>query len=215
LLQLAACYPTLHVDAVAGDAGFGFDLILHLVYADLHARRVIDLRAHETDRDKLHWPTRGYDDKDRPICPFGYAFTANGWDPQRQRHKWICGQACRHGVAPKVQLPAVAYPPPECAYVGTDHPYGEVRNIAEGFADGSTRLVRDIPVGMPIWKEYYPRARNAVEGRNAVMESWELKRLSVYGLARGKATLFQADVWLNLTTLARLIQEATVAARVT
>jgi hypothetical protein len=212
LLQLAVRYPTLHVDAVAGDAGFGYDLILHLVYARLRARRVIDLRAHETDQDKLGWPTRGYDDHGRPLCPFGYAFTANGWDTQRHRYKWVCGQACRHGATPKVPLPDVVYPPPECAYLGTDHPHGAVRNIAECFADGSTRLVRDLPFGTSTWKGYYHRARNAVEGRNSAMEGWGLKRLSVHGLARGKATLFQADVWLNLTTLARLIREATRAA---
>jgi hypothetical protein len=215
LLQLATLYPTLHVDTVAGDAGFGYDLILHLVHAKLRARRVIDLRAHETDQDKLHWPTRGYDDKGRPLCPFGYAFTANGWDAQRLRYKWVCGQICRHGGLPKVALPEVVYPPPECAYQGTDHAHGEVRNLTECFADGSTRLVRDIPVGTPTWKAYYHRARNAVESRNAVMEGWGLKRLSVHGTPRGKALVFQADVWLNLTTLARLVREATRAPRVT
>jgi hypothetical protein len=215
LLQLAACYPSLHVAVVAGDAGFGYDLILHLVYAQLHARRVIDLRAHETDRDKLTWPTRGYDDKGRPLCPFGYPFTANGWDPHRQRYKWICGHACQHGAVPKVPMPEVVYPPPECAYLGTDHPHGEVRNIAECFADGSTRLVRDLPVGTPTWKDCYHRARNAVESRNAMMEAWGLKRLPVHGTPRGKAVIFQADVWLNLTTLARLIREATLAAPTT
>jgi len=30
-------------------------------------------------------------------------------------------------------------------------------------------------------------------------------------VARGKAFTFQADVWLNLTTLARLVREATAA----
>jgi hypothetical protein len=215
LLQLATLYPTLHVDAVAGDAGFGYDLILHLVHAKLRARRVIDLRAHETDQDKLHWPTRGYDDQGRPICLFGYLFTANGWDAQRRRYKWVCGQICRHGGSPKVALPEVVYPPPECAYRGTNHAHGEVRNLAECFADGSTRLVRDIPVGTPTWKAYYHRARNAVESRNAVMEGWGLKRLSVHGTPRGKALVFQADVWLNLTTFARLVREATRAPRVT
>lgn len=215
LLQLRVLYPTLHVDTVAGDAGFGIDLILHIVHAKLRARRVIDLRAHETDVDKLRWPTRGYDDKGRPLCPFGYAFTANGWDALRHRYKWLCGQACRHGVAPTVSLPEVVYPPPECAYAGPEHPHGEVRNIAECFADGSTRLVRDIPVGTPAWKDYYHRARNAVESRNAVLEGWGFKRLPVHGTPRGKALIFQADVWLNLTTLARLIREATLATRVT
>jgi hypothetical protein len=215
LLRLALLYPTLHVDIVAGDAGFGYELILHIVHAELRARRVIDLRAHETDQDKLHWPTRGYDDKGRPLCPFGYAFTANGWDPHRQRYKWVCGQACRHGATPRVPMPEVVYPPPECAYLGSSHPHGEVRNIAERFADGSTRLVRDIPVGTPTWKDHYHRARNAVESRNAVMEGWGLKRLPVHGISRSKALIFQADVWLNLTTLARLIREATLAGQAT
>ena len=215
LLQLRVLYPTLHVDAVAGDAGFGYDLILHLVHTELRARRVIDLRAHETDPDKLHWPLRGYNDKGRPLCPFGYTFTANGWDAERLRYKWICGQACQHGATPQVSVPDVVYPPPECAYLGSEHPYGEVRNIAESFADGSTRLVRDIPVGTPTWKAYYHRARNAVESRNAVMEGWGFKRLSVHGTPRGQALVFQADVWHNLTTLARLVREATLATRVT
>lgn len=56
-----------------------------------------------------------------------------------------------------------------------------MRNIAECFADGSTRLVRDIPMGTPTWKEYYHRARNAVERRNAVMEGGRFRRLAVHG----------------------------------
>ena len=35
-----------------------------------------------------------------------------------------------------------------------------------------------------------------------------MKRLSVYGQSRGRATTMLADVWANLTTLARLIREA-------
>ena len=215
LLQLSELYPTLHVDAVAGDAAFGCDLTLRLVHDRLRARRVIDLRAHETDRDKLQWPVRGYDDKGRPVCPFGYTFTANGFDAMRLRHKGVWGQVCQLGRTPCVQLPEVIYPPPECAYLGKAHPHGEVRNIAERFGDGSIRWVRDIPVGTPTWKDYYHRARHAVESRNATMENWGLKRLPVYGLPRGKALVFQADVWLNLTTLARLVREATLASQVT
>jgi hypothetical protein len=45
LLQLKDQYPDLRVDAVAGDAGLGFDSFLHTVYA-LRARRVVDLRQH-------------------------------------------------------------------------------------------------------------------------------------------------------------------------
>lgn len=215
LLQLGTVYPTLQVAAVAGDANFGHDLILRIVHRQVRARRVIDLRAHETDRDKAQWPLRGYDDKGRPVCPYGYAFTANGFDADRLRHKWVCGQACTHGVEPVVRLPDVTYPPPECAYQAATHPHGEIRTIAECFADKSLRLVRDLPVGTPAWKELYHRGRNAVESRNAALENAGLKRLPVFGLPRGKALIFQADVWLNLTTLARLVREATLAAGVT
>jgi hypothetical protein len=215
LLQLSTVYPTLHIEAVAGDANFGHDLILHLVHDHVRARRVIDLRAHETDRDKAQWPLRGYDDKGRPVCVFGYLFTANGFETDRLRHKWLCGQACLHGAQPVVQLPDVTYPPPECAYQSPTHPHGEIRNIAECFADKSMRLVRDVPVGTPAWKELYHRGRNAVESRNAAFEHEGLKRMPVFGLPRVKALIFQADVWLNLTTLARLVREATLAAHVT
>ena len=211
LLQLSTFYPDLIVDTTAGDAGLGYDVVLSTVYNNLHARRVIDLRAHSTDENKALWPLRGYDDKGRPICPFGYAFTANGFDSARQRHKWFCGQACRNGADPVVCLENVTYPPDECAYLDPDQPRGCVLNVGERFKDGSIRLVRDIPVGTPAWKRTYHRARNAVEGRNAAFEHWKLKRLPVYGDPRGRATIFQADVWLNLTTLARLVREATAA----
>jgi len=208
LLQLSTHYPDLHSDAVAGDAGFGYDPFLHTVYHHLHARRVVDLRAYPTDRDNSKWPLRGYDDKGRPICPFGYALTANGFDPQRQRYKWFCAHACRKRE-PLVQLAHVAYPPTECPY--REHPRGLIINVAERFSDGSTRLARDVPVGSRSWKKLYHRARNAVEGRNATFKRWELKRLIFYGQPRNRALIFQADVWLNLTTMARLIREATAA----
>jgi hypothetical protein len=215
LLQLATVYPTLQVDAVAGDANFGHDLILHLVHDHVRARRVIDLRTHETDHDKSQWPLRGYDDQGRPVCQYGYAFTANGFETDRLRHKWCCGQACLHGVDPIIRLANVTYPPPECPYQAAAHPHGKIRNIAECFEDKSIRLVRDVPVGTPTWKELYHRGRNAVESRNAAFENWNLKRMPLFGLPRVKALIFQADVWLNLTTLARLVREATTAARVT
>jgi len=45
------------------------------------------------------------------------------------------------------------------------------------------------------------------------MEGWGFKRMRVYGKERVKATIFQADVWANLTSLARLVREATIASR--
>jgi hypothetical protein len=210
LLQLKLFYPDLHLDAVVGDAGFGFDLFLRTIY-ELEARRVVDLRAHDTDKDKNLWPLRGYDDRGRPMCPYGYAFTANGFDAQRQRYKWFCGKACQRGAKPVVHLAGTTYPPGECAYQDDGLPHGKILNVGERFPDGSLRLVRDVPAGSPAWKALYHRARNASEGRNATYERWDLKRLPVYGLCRAKALSYLADTWSTLTTLARLVREATFA----
>ena len=212
LLQLARHYPSLRVEWVSGDAAFGFDAFLHTIYAVLHARRVVDIRAHETDQDKTFWPTRGYDAKGRPICPFGYALTANGFDPAQQRHKWTCEKACQKALDPCVRLPDTVYPPPECPYQSLSLQHGKIVNLAERFADGSIRLARDVPVGSSTWKKFYHQARNASEARNAFLKALDLKRLPVFGVARGKTTIFLADVWRNLSTLARLIREATLAA---
>ena len=147
-----------------------------------------------------------------PRCPYGYACTANGFDAQRQRHKWFCGQACQHDKEPLVCLPDVPYPPADCPDAVPDAaPYGKIINVGARFANGSMRLVRDLPIGLPAWKRIYHRARNAVEGRNAAFEAWGLKRIPVYGASRSRAAIFLADVRCNLTTLARLVREATVA----
>lgn len=212
LAQLPDLYPSLDVDAVAGDAGFGYDIFLSVTYNVLEARRVVDQRSHPTDDDKSLWPVRGYDDKGRPVCPYGYSFTANGFDADRRRHKWFCGQACLDDKEPLVFVEDVPYPPMDCPHTDPEaQPFGKIINVEDRFDDGSIRLVRDIPVDTPAWKRIYHRARNAVEGRNAAFKSWGLKRLPVYGAPRGRATVFMADVWLNLTTLARLVREATTA----
>ena len=211
LLQLRAHYPDLQVDAVAGDAGLGFAVFLHTIYAHLQARRVVAQRHHQTDEREEQWPVRGYDHRGRPFCPYGYRLVSNGYDRSRQRSKWLCQQACLQGAEPQVQLPAVEYPPPDCPYQTADYPHGRVVNLGEHFPDGSIRLVRDLPVGSPTWKALYHRARNAVEARNATFEDWGLKRLPVYGLPRGLGLLFLADLLNNLTTLARLIRQATRA----
>jgi hypothetical protein len=211
LLQLSIFYPDLDLDAVAGDAGFGYEVFLHTVYT-LGAKRVVDLRAHETDKNKEEWPIRGYDDRGRPVCPFGYALKGNGFDADRQRYKWFCEKTCLQGEDPLVSLDEVSYPPAECGYQNTEHRFGRILNLGERFDNGSIRLARDLPVGSPTWKRLYHQARNASEARNAVFKQWGLKRLPVYGGLRGKTFTFLADTWLTLTTLARLIREATFAA---
>jgi hypothetical protein len=65
------------------------------------------------------------------------------------------------------------------------------------------------------WKSLYPRARNAFEGRNTTFEGWGFKRMPVFGLLRSKTLLFLADVLDTLSTLARLVREATFASLVT
>ena len=210
LLQLEAHYPDLQVQAVAGDAGYGYPVFLQVVYDQLQARRVVDLRSHPTDQDPLNWVLRTYDEVGRPICPYGYSLVSNGYDPHRQRTKWVCQKACLKNTPPKAQLPDVTYPPPDCPYQLSDHPHGRIFNLARHFPDGSMRLARDLPVGSPSWKRIYHRGRNAVEARNATFEDWGLKRLPVYGLPRVTAFLFLADVLNNLTTMARLIREATM-----
>ena len=212
LLQLSALYPSLHVRDVVGDAAFGYSCVLRVVYEHLGARRVIDLRAHQTDRDKTLWLHRGYDDKGRPICAFGYPFTANGFDFEKRRHKWFCNRACQKGQQPVVVIPGLSTPIAECPYLHTNSNYGQILNVGFSFEnDGSCRLVRDIAVDSPAWKLLYHRARNASESRNATFERWGLKRLPVYGALRAKAVIFLADVWSNLATLARLFREATAA----
>jgi len=209
LLQLSQHYPDLQVDAVAGDAGYGFEVFLHAVYERLKARRVVNLRRHQSDENQENWVLRGYDARGRPICPYGYSLISNGYDRTRQRSKWLCQQACLKNAEPKVQLPQVSYPPPDCPYQSA--PHGRIVNLGERFPDGSIRLARDLPVGSPTWKALYHRGRNAVEGRNATFEAWGFKRLPVYGLPRVTALIFLADVLNNLTTLTRLIRQATLA----
>ena len=162
LLQLCSFYPDLGLGVVAGDAGFGYYAFLHTTY-QLGAKRVIDLRRHTADHNEAEWPQRGYDDNGRPLCIYGYAFTANGFDTKRRRHKWFCGQACLKGATPLVALNHVTYPPAECPYLNPDLPFGKVINVGETFGNRSIRLVRDIPVGTPTWKRFYHRARNASE----------------------------------------------------
>lgn len=204
-------YSCLEVATAVGDSGLGYEPFLGAAY-ELGVRRVVDLRADpRTDHDKDAWSIRGYDDKGWVVCQFGYRLHPNGYDSVRRRMKWCCRQACE---APQPTDPgsSSAACSPDCPYrEHSKHPFGRIINVGETFADGSLRLVRDVPYGSAAWKELYRRGRNAAEGRNARLESWGLKRLSVFGQARAQATIFLADLWGNLLQMARLIKEATLA----
>jgi hypothetical protein len=205
LRRVVGEYPWLQIAIAVGDSGLGYAPFLEAAYA-LDVRRVIDLRAEpRTDQDRDGFAIRGYDDKGWAVCQFGYRLHPNGFDKERHRTKWCCRQACQaEGTS--------AVCPPDCPYRDREaHPLGRILNVGERFADGSLRLVRDIPYGSAAWKETYRRGRNASEGRNARLEEWGLKRLPVFGRLRTQATLFLADLWANLLQLARLIKEATLA----
>lgn len=214
LRRVVGEYPWLHVGAAVGDAGLGYAPFLEAAYA-LDVRRVIDLRANpRTDHDRDGWAIRGYDDKGWAVCQFGCRLHPNGYDFERHRMKWCCRQACEavestHSA--DLSGPPAACPP-DCPYRDrAAHPLGRIINVGKTFADGSLRLVRDVPYGSTTWKALYRRGRNAAEGRNARLEEWGLKRLPVFGQPRSQATIFLADLWANLLQLARLIKEATLA----
>jgi hypothetical protein len=208
LVGIVQDYPWLHVEVAVGDAGLGYEPFLRTA-AQLHVRRVVDLRADpRTDPDKDQWALRGYDNVGWPVCQLGYRLRPNGFDADRFRYKWYCQQACE-GHSPS-QQPAAA---PACPYRDRSiHPYGRIINVGETFRDGSYRLVRDVPYGSPVWQLIYHRGRNASEERNSQLGSFGLKRLPVFGTPRVQATIFLADVLGNLLTLARLVKEATLAA---
>jgi hypothetical protein len=136
---------------------------------------------------------------------------ASGYDAQHRRQKWTCRKACQKGFSPKVEVPQAVYPPPECPYQPSASHHGLVFNVGARFRDGSMRLVRDLPVGSPTWKRCYHQGRNTAEARNASHQRLGLKRLLVFGYQRGKTAIFLTDVWRNLSTLVRLIGEATRA----
>ena len=89
-----------------------------------------------------------------------------------------------------------------------------VTHVGRAFthADGSRheRLARLYPYDSPIWKEHYGPRKNAVEGRNSQIERLGLKRIWSYGLPGAAADLSFADLLINLRTLGRLVQQATL-----
>ncbi len=205
LKRVVGEYAWLHIAIAVGDSGLGYAPFLEAAY-ELSVRRVIDLRADpRTDRDKDGWAIRGYDGSGWAVCQLGYRLHPNGFDGERHRTKWCCRHACECG-------PEDSACPPDCPYRDrAAHPLGRILNVGRTFADGSLRLVRDVPYGSALWKALYRRGRNASEGPNARLEAWGLKRLPVFGQPRAQATLFLADLWANLLQLARLVKEATIA----
>jgi hypothetical protein len=196
----------ISIGEVIADAALGYKPCLDAVY-DAHAIPVIAIRHDESDRDENACQFRGYDHHGHLLCLHGYPMSFNGLDYQRLRACWVCHQVCARVPDPK---PEDAH----CPFRDPDHPLGQVRHLSRTLLhpDGSRheRLARLYPYGSDLWKEHYASRRNAVEGRNSQIARLGLKRMWSYGLAGATADLTFADLLINLRTLGRVVQEATL-----
>ena len=193
---LQARFPWLEIEEVLADAGACEQDCLDAIW-DAGALRMVDIRAHQSDKDPDKLLNRGYDENGHPLCPFGYVLRSNGYDYQRRRAKWRCSKHCQND--PKR---------PECAYLEETHKHGYTTTVSRTHSDDTVRLAREIPYGSKAWKERYSR-RNSAESRNSVLERLGLKRMPVHGYDPGHVTVLQGDFVANQRTLVRLICEAT------
>jgi len=150
---------------------------------------------------------RGYDVDGQPLCAHGYPLTFNGLDYDRLRAAWVCRQVChREPDAPTADA--------ACPFRDPQHPLGMTKHVTQAFShlDGSShpRLARLFPYNSALWKAHYGSRRNASESRNSQVEHLDLKRIWSYGLARATVDITCADLLINLRTLARLVQQASL-----
>jgi hypothetical protein len=131
----------------------------------------------------------------------------NGVVYQRLRTCWVCRQLC-------ARLPESRPEDAECPFRDPGRPLGQVRHVGRAFVhpDGSRheRLARLYPYGSSLWKEQYTSRKNAVEGCNNQITRLGLKRIWSYGLEGATADITFADLLINLRTLGRLVQQATL-----
>lgn len=204
--QLHQRLPTLRIGEVIADAGIGYGACLRAVY-QARAIPVVALRQDPGDQDAATCRLRGYDAQGHLLCAHGYEMFFQGVDYQRLRATWVCRQRCARAKTPR---PADA----TCPFRDPAHPLGQVRHVrcALEHPDGTQheRLARLYPPDSDLWKQHYGARKNAVEGRNSQIARLGLKRMWSYGLAGATADIALADLLLNLRTLGRLVQEATL-----
>jgi hypothetical protein len=205
--NLRARFPTLKLGEALVDAAVGFQDCLDAIW-EAGALRMVDIRAAEGDDDRQRQLQRGYDQNGHPLCIHGYAMRANGHDYRRRRTKWVCHQVC---LRPQAEGSQPQPPAPECPYQAAQHPYGQVVHVGRSLPDGCVRLAREIPYASDLWKQRYGR-RNLSESRNSSFEHMGLKRLPSFGLTNNRKETAVADFLVNLHTLGRLVQEATLLA---
>ena len=201
--------PDLLVGEFVADAAVGYPCCLNALYDD-GVIPVVTIRHDKGDKDKDTCKVRGYDKNGHPLCAHGYRMSFNGLDYQRLR---ACCRRCRQVCAQQL------HPKPEdaeCPFRDPDRPRGMTKHVGRAFVhpDGSRheRLARLYPYGSPIWKEHYGARKNAVEGRNSQITRLGLKRIWSYDLDGAAADISFADLLINLRTLGRLVQQATLLA---
>jgi hypothetical protein len=221
LLTIPGCqdiqhrFPGLVIGELLGDAGEGFDDILHFAYHDLHALRTIKIRHHTCDKNLLTCLERGYDDAGNPLCPHGYRLAFNGHDYQRQSSKWLCRQRClAHPTPDLVPDPSSSQrtAADACPYRDPDHPLGFSVVINDTLpGDHSWRLARDLKVDSPSWTLRIGRLSYA-ESRNANQARHDVKRSPWFGLDNSAKANVLGDILSCALNVARFVREATLAA---
>jgi hypothetical protein len=198
--------PDLQIGEFIADAAVGYPGCLNALYDD-GVIPVVAIRHDKGDKDEDTCKVRGYDKHGHPLCAHGYRMSFNGVDYQRLRACWACRQVCAQRLHPK---PGDA----ECPFRDPDRPRGMTKHVGRAFfhPDGSRheRLARLYPYRSPIWKEHYGARKNAVEGRNSQIARLGLKRIWSYDLDGAAADISFADLLINLRTLGRLVQQATL-----
>lgn len=200
--------PDLPIGEFVADAAVGYRDCLDPLYDD-DVIPVVAIRHDKGDREQDTCTVRGYDKNGHPLCAHGYRMSFNGVDYQRLRACWTCRQVCTQQLHPKPE-------DADCPFRDPNHPLGMVKHVRRAFIhpDGSRheRLARLYPYNSPIWKEHYGARKNAVEGRNSQIARLGLKRIWSYGLDGATADISFADLLVNLRTLGRLVQQATLLA---
>jgi hypothetical protein len=198
--------PDLQFGEFVADAAVGYADCLNSLY-DEGVIPVIVIRHDKGDQDTDTCKLRGYDQHGQPLCAHGYRMLFNGVDYQRLRACWTCRQVCTQQLHPQPEDAA-------CPFRDPNHPLGMTKHIGRAFIhpDGShhERLARLYPYQSPLWKEHYGARKNAVEGRNSQITRLGLKRIWSYGLQGATADISFADLLINLRTLGRLVQQATL-----
>jgi hypothetical protein len=187
----------LDIGEVLADAGACEQTCLDAIWK-AGALRMVDIRAHTSDRDPETRLARGYDEHGYPLCPHGYVLHSNGYEYDRRRAKWRCAKRCQRDAE---------NPPPACPFLKPDAKHGYTTTVGRTHADGSVRLAREIPYDSPAWKERYGR-RNCAESRNSILQRFGLKRMPVHGFDNCHVVVLQGEFLANQNTLIRLIREA-------